>query len=186
MANLDKSTETQLKNLQERCGKSLKQIFASLKKSGLSKHGELRDLLKQELKLGHGDANLVAHVFRSEQEESPKEPSDPLAAIYTGKKEHLRPIHEKLLKAILKFGDFEIAPKKTYISLRRKKQFAMIGPATQTRIDVGMNVKDLPPSERLEELGPGQMCQYKVRVTDLKEVDKELIGWIRKAFDAAG
>jgi hypothetical protein len=30
------------------------------------------------------------------------------------------------------------------------------------------------------------MCQYKVRLTDPKEVDAELIGWIRRAFDSAG
>jgi hypothetical protein len=30
------------------------------------------------------------------------------------------------------------------------------------------------------------MCQYKVKLTGPSEVDAELIGWIRQAYDAAG
>jgi len=109
-----------------------------------------------------------------------------LAEIYAGPKADLRPIHDALMAAIGKFGEFEIAPKKGYVSLRRKKQFAMIGPGTKTRVDIGINMKGVKGTDRLVELPPGGMCQYKVAVTDPKEVDKELIGWVKKAFDAAG
>ncbi len=33
---------------------------------------------------------------------------------------------------------------------------------------------------------PGGMCQYKVNLTDAKEVDKELIDWIKQAYESAG
>jgi hypothetical protein len=72
------------------------------------------------------------------------------------------------------------------MSLRRKKQFAMIGPATNTRVEVGLNARDLPSSPRLTPVPAGGMCQYKVRVTDAAEVDDELLGWIRRAYEAAG
>ena len=80
---------------------------------------------------------------------------------------------------------FEIAPKKTYLSLRRKKQFAMIGPATNTRFEVGLNMKGVAGTARLEAQKPGGMCQYKVKLTAPAEVDKELVGWIRQAYDAS-
>ena len=72
------------------------------------------------------------------------------------------------------------------MSLRRKKQFATIGPATNTRFEVGLNMKGVPGTSRLEALPPGGMCQYRVKVADAKEVDAELIAWIRQAYDAAG
>ena len=98
----------------------------------------------------------------------------------------MRPIHDKLMAEINKFGEFEIAPKKTYISLRRKKQFAMIGPATKTQVEVGLNVKGLAPAQRLLEQPPNSMCNYKVRLSTVAEVDATLIAWIKQAFVSAG
>ncbi|HMS02707.1 MAG TPA: DUF5655 domain-containing protein, partial [Gemmatimonadaceae bacterium] len=83
-------------------------------------------------------------------------------------------------------GAFERAPKKGYVSLRRKKKFAMLGPATKTQVEVGLNAKGLTGGDRLLEQAPGGMCNYKVRLASLTEVDAELIGWLRAAFEAAG
>ncbi len=81
------------------------------------------------------------------------------------------------------FGDFEVLPKKGYISLKRKKQFAMIGPKTNCRVEVGINAKDLVTHERLEEQPKGSMCQYIVKLKDLNDVDSELISWIKEAYE---
>ncbi len=191
MSSVDKALETQLANMQKRSGKSLDELYAIIKKSGLAKHGEIRDMLKRDLGMGHGDANTLVHFYLKSDgaQVTPTAAESPDAAldqIYSGNKAALRPIHEKLMDAINKFGDFEISPKKTYLSLRRKKQFAMIGPATQSRVEVGLNMKGVGETERLLALPPGQMCQYKVKVSDVKEVDKELIGWVKQAYDAAG
>ena len=189
MSSLDKAIQTQLDNIQKKTGKSLDQLTAVIRKSGLTKHGEIRDHLKRELGLGHGDANTLVHVvLQSDGQRAAegKSGEEVLDEIYSGAKAHMRPIHEKLMKEINKFGEFEIVPKKGYVSLRRKKQFVMIGPKTNTRFEVGINAKDLKKNARLLEQPKGSMCNYIVNVTDTKEVDSELISWIKNAYEGAG
>ena len=190
MDAVDKATETQLKNIETRTGKSLGELCQILGSSGLAKHGELRDMLKRDLGMGHGDANTVVHFYQKQlaaaSGSAPAGTDAAIDAIYEGPKAHLRPIHDTLLEAIEGFGPFEIAPKKGYVSLRRKKQFAMVGPTTKTRVEVGINARGLGPSERLKEIPPGDMCQYKVAVTDASEVDAELLGWVQAAYESAG
>ena len=187
MNSVDKAIETQLKNMQARAGKSLDELFAVIRKSGLTRFGEIRDMLKRDLSMGHGDANTLVHAYiKTTEERAAETGGDVLDQIYSGPKAELRPIHDKLMTAISNFGPFEIAPKKTYISLRRKKQFATIGPATKTRVEVGLNMKGAVATQRLIALPPGGMCQYKINVTDAKEVDGELVDWIWQAYDSAG
>lgn len=192
MTDPQKALETQLANIEKRTGKSLAELGALLRSSGRAKHGELRDFLKQELGMGHGDANTVVHLHLNppaapESGAAGAEPEgDVLAAIYSGPKAHLRPIHEALVREIDRFGPYETAPKKAYVSLRRKKQFATIGPATKTQVEVGFNMKDVAPTERLIELPPGGMCNYKVRLAAVEEVDAEIAAWLRRAFESAG
>jgi Domain of unknown function (DUF5655)/Domain of unknown function (DUF4287) len=187
----EKALATQLANIQKKTGKSLAELVELVKSCGLTKHGEIRELLKTELGLGHGDANtLVHHAFKSDGESAAKEKGlstdDVLDEIYSGPKAHMRPIHERLMQEITRMGEFEVAPKKGYVSLRRKKQFVMIGPATNARFEVGINAKDLKPTDRLIEMPPKGMCQYKVNLTSANEVDRELVEWIKQAFVAAG
>ena len=188
MSSLDKAIQTQLDNIQKKTGKSLDQLAVIIKKSGLTKHGEIRDYLKRELGLGHGDANALVHaILQSDGQRAAegKSGDEVMDEIYSGAKAHMRPIHEKLMNEINKFGEFEIVPKKGYVSLRRKKQFVMIGPKTNTRFEVGINAKDLKKNARLLEQPKGSMCNYIVNVTDAKEVDSELVEWIKTAYEGA-
>lgn len=186
---VDKAQETQLQNIQNKTGKSLKELFDFIKKSGLVKHSQMRDLVINELALGYGDANTLVHVYKNSLEEN-LPPSDSLEnsllSIYSGSREGLRPLHDVVMKEIQKLGDFEISPKKTYLSLRRKKQFAMVGPGTKNRLEIGLNMKGMPATERLQEQPAGGMCQYKVWLQDASEVDNELLTWIKTAYEFSG
>ena len=189
MADMDKAVATQLANIEKRSGKTLAELGEILRASGLAKHGELRDYLKNELGMGHGDANtMVHHALGSAgaTEAAGKQGDAVPDEIYTGPKAAMRPIHDQLMAAINQFGEFEIAPKKGYVSLRRKKQFAMLGPATNTRFELGLNMKGVPGTERLLEQPAGGMCSHKVKLASAEEVDADVIAWARQAFDIAG
>lgn len=189
MSSLDNARQTQVDNIQKKTGKSMEELTAIVKKSGLTKHGEIRDYLKRELGLGHGDANALVHaVLQSDGQRAAegKSADAVLDNIYSGARASQRPIHEALMKQIAKFGEFESVPKKGYVSLRRKKQFAMLGPKTNTRFEVGINAKDLKKNLRLLEQPKGSMCNYIVNLTAAQEVDSELIAWIKSAYEQAG
>jgi hypothetical protein len=185
MADPRTAADSQLRNVEARTGKTFAQLRKLIADSGLTKVGEQRAMLMQSLGLGYGDANLVA--LRAKEASAPASAEgDPLDAIYAGPKAALRPLHERLAAAIDKLGACETAPKKSYVSLRRKKQFAMLGPATKDQIELGLNVKSLPASPRLKAMPPGGMCQYAVRLSKASEIDAELMAWVRAAYDAAG
>ena len=187
---VDQATQTQLSNIEKRTGKTLAQLFELVRASGLNKPGQVRDMLKSDLGLGFGDATVLASTaLKALSPDAEKQGSQSIdeivAGFYSGPKSVLRPIHDKVMAEINKFGEFESAPKKTYLSLRRKRQFAMLGPATNTRVDLGLNMKDIPPTERLLEMPPGGMCQYQVRLSSEKDVDAEVIAWIKQAYESA-
>jgi Domain of unknown function (DUF5655)/Domain of unknown function (DUF4287) len=191
MSTVQQANETQIKNIQSKTGKTLTELGQIIQSSGLTKHGEIREMFKRELGLGHGDANALVHVLVNPDGERAAQAKgattdEVVDELYAGPKADLRPIHDKLMAAIYDFGDFEIAPKKGYVSLRRKKQFAMIGPATKTRVEVGLNMKGVSATERLTELPAGGMCNYKVKLSDPAEVDDELIQWLKYAYESTG
>lgn len=189
MTALEKAVQTQIVNIQKKTGMTLKELSTIAKKSGLSKHGELRDMFKEKLGLGHGDANALVHeILQSDGTRAAegKGTDQVLDEIYNGAKSGFRPIHESLMKHIDRFGEYEIAPKKGYVSLRRKKQFTMIGPKTNTRFEVGINAKDLPQHARLVEQPKGSMCNYIVSLTDVSQVDADLVAWLKSAYEQAG
>ncbi len=191
MSVLDQARETQLKNIQEKTQKDLAEIREIISQSGLEKHGQIRAMLMERFGLGYGDANALAHYALASDGQSAAEAAgasadEVLDEIYAGPKADLLPIHLRVMAAIQPLGVFEIVPKKGYISLRRKKQFAMLGPASKGRVELGLNLKNIQGGERLLAQPPGGMCQFKVFLSTADEVDEELNGWVKLAFEQAG
>jgi hypothetical protein len=173
-------------NMKDKTGKTMPQWVKIAKAAKLAKHGEIVKFLKGEHGLTHGYANLVAHATL--QAGKPATGGDDLVtAQYAGAKAGLRPVYDAIVKAVAKFGgDVDIAPKKTYVSLRRSKQFGIIQASTKDRVDVGIQLKGDKPSGRLEASGSfNAMVSHRVRVSSKTEVDKQLIGWLKDAYSRA-
>lgn len=191
MADVDKAVATQIANIEKKTGKRLDQLRSAILECGKQKHGEIRAWVMASFGLGHGDANTLTHIaLKSDGASAAKaaeaKSADVLAGIYSGKRAHLRPIHDALMAAIEGFGAFEIAPKKGYLSLRRKKQFAMLGPKTNERFELGLNLKEEVEDPRVKAVPAGGMCQYVVPLTAAGQVDATLIAVVKRAYDAAG
>ena len=186
MSAADEAMEQMIRSLKEKTGKSVDHWVALARKSGASKHGEVVKHLKEKHGLTHGYANLVAHqTFQSAAVHA--DAGDLVASQYAGKKAGLRPLYDRLIDRVGAFGnDIEIAAKKAYVSLRRNKQFAIVQQSSADRLDVGINLKDVKPSGRLEASGSfNAMVSHRVRITSLDEIDDELVKWLRRAYDGA-
>lgn len=171
--------------LLKKTGKPLDHWIKVVKASKLEKHGEIIKFLKAEHEFTHGFANFVAHQARA-ADAAPASDNDLVVAQYE-KKPDLKPIYDALEKKIKALGkDVEVAPKKSSVSFRVKRQFALVQPSTKTRIDLGLKFNNRPIEGRLEASGPfGTMCTHRIQITDLKQVDKELVGLIRDAYKEA-
>lgn len=184
---VDKALQTMMDNLKNNSGKSLDQWIKIVKKKNFVKHGEYLTYLKGEHGLTHGYANLIAMKARAADAGSENDKDSLIINQYKGK-ESLKPIYDKLYKEITKFGkDVEVSPKKSYVSMRRKKQFAMLIPATKTRFEIGLNMKGVKSKGILEEVNKANsMCSHKIKLLDIKDINKEVINWIKEAYSSAG
>lgn len=191
MPTPEEMAATMRANVEEKTGHPISHWMRALAASGLEKHGELVKHLKAQ-GVGHGFANLLVHDYRAGVETDGRaapgagaSAEDPADAWYSGKKADLRPIHDAVMVLVAALGDdVEVAPKKTYASLRRKRQFAQVGPATNTQVEVGFNLKGHEATDRL--VPASGMCTHRVRLSSVDGVDGELGGWLREAYEDAG
>tara|TARA_R110002049_G_scaffold150421_3_gene313550 strand:+ start:593 stop:1264 length:672 start_codon:yes stop_codon:yes gene_type:complete len=184
---MDQAAQTMIDNLHKNTGKSLKEWIEIVKKENFVKHGEIIKFLKEQHSFTHGFANLVAHKAKETDAGSAENPNDLIEKQYKGK-EQLKPIYDQLIKEISAFGkDVELAPKNAYVSVRRKKQFAMLSPATKSRFEIGLNLKGKEAGGILVAINSANaMCSHKINLSDVDEINKEVIGWLREAYEGAG
>ncbi|MCC4213052.1 DUF4287 domain-containing protein [Leeuwenhoekiella parthenopeia] len=182
---MDQAAQTMIENLYRNTGKTLEQWIDIVSHENFTKHGEIIRFLKENHGLTHGFANLIAHKSKGSDSGSAENSEDLITAQYKGK-EVLKIIYDKLIAEIQTFGnDIEIAPKKVYVSLRRKKQFATLQPATKTRFEIGINLKGQEPKGKLEAEKPNSMCSHKIKISDINQIDSEVMNWIKIAYDNA-
>jgi hypothetical protein len=186
MATVEQGLQAQVRNIEATYGRTIDDWIALIKASGWTRHGEIVAWLKGEHGLTHGAANRVALVALAADAPAAAD-ADPEGALYTGAKHALLPIHEALMAAIRAHGpDLEIAPKKGYLSIRRRKQFAMIKPAAK-HVDLGLILPGRAVTDRLESAATfNALFTHRVRVSAADDIDAELRGWIAAAYDGAG
>ncbi len=177
---------TMLANIPKKTGKPLDEWFKIVAASGITKHGEIVKYLKSEHGLTHGFANVITLRALAAADPAAAE-VDLVETQYAGAKAALRPVYDALVAVIQGFGsDVEISPKKTYVSFRRKKQFGLAQPSTATRLDVGINLKGVPSQGHLEASGSfNSMVSHRVRIATKEEIDNQLTGWLKRAYDEA-
>ena len=184
---MDPAVQKMITNLEAKTGKKIDHWIKLVKKSGIEKHGQKIKFLKVEHEFTHGYANLVVMLAKEDSSVNIEDKDILVEGQFKGK-ENLRPIYDALIKEIKKFGkDVELAPKKAYVSLRRKKQFGLIQPSTKTRVDIGINLKSKEEDDLAKAAGSwNTMVSHRIQIKDKKEVNKKVIQWLKEAYEQAG
>jgi len=190
MTSPEEGLASQIRNIEATYGKSMGEWAQLVAASGRTKHSDIVSWLKANRGVTHGNANRIALVVRdilSDKSGKSEIADDPIAVLYQGRPPGLRDLHDRLMHEIRAFGsDVEVSPKRAYVSLRRKKQFAMVQPASD-RLDIGLILKGAKPTARLELAGGfNAMFTHRVRVKGPADLDTTLVAWLKRAYDHAG
>lgn len=178
-APMDAATLTMIENLPAKTGRSLQEWFELLDQSPPATHGQGMATVKTA-GASHGYANLIVTLYRDRGVQE----SDVVAQQFAGAKAALRPLYDAVVEMAVGLGpDVEVAPRKTAVALRRSRQFAYLEVPNARTLRVGLNLKGATPTARLEVAGG--MCSHRVSISGPDEVDEELRGWLRDAYERA-
>ena len=180
------SFQAYLDAVQTKTGKTVSDFRKLADKKGLQKSGEIVAWLKEEFGLGHGHAQAVSACLKN-PDFGKQSADDKLDALFSGTKTAWKQPCVSLIKKIEKLGaDVEVSTNQTYVNLNRgKKKFATLQPSSAKSLDVGIKLKGVESTERLEAAGSwNNMVTHRVRIGDAKQLDAELLGWIKQAYEA--
>jgi predicted transport protein len=183
MPDPEAALATQLANIEKTYGHPLPYWYDAIANSQLTKHSDVVAMLERDHGLPHSAAHRLSIVYRAQQR--PQASGDPIDDLYVGRPASVRAIHDAVMAHILGLSDdIEVAPKKGYLSLRRRKQFAMVKPAAG-HVDIGLILKETAPHGRLEDAATfNRLFTHRVRVMK-PVVDQDLARWLQSAHAAA-
>ena len=181
------SFQAYLDTIKAKTGKGPEEFTALAGKAGLATYHDLFVWLKSEHGLGHGHANAMAHVILGTHAVTSTQ-AEQIARHFAGSKAHWRAAFDRLVEKITKLGsDVSLAPTSSYVSILRGSGKIAIVQVTSDRMDIGIKLKGAAATERFAESGKwNAMVTHRVQVNDPKEIDAELMQWLRKAYDKAG
>jgi predicted transport protein len=183
MSSVEDQIASQIANLERSTGRALDEWIAVVRASGMAKHGEAVAMLKRDHGIGHGNANLIVIKAREAATGGAATDADLIDSHYVGRHAGLRPLYDAVIDRVQSFGpDVELAPKKSYVSLRRRKQFGQVGPAAG-QLEVCVNLPGVEPTARLRPTSG--MATHRVRISGTAELDEELVAWLREAYERA-
>jgi hypothetical protein len=178
-------------DLPSKTGRDLESWIKLIKKSGLKDEKARREWLKTEHGLGTNYASWLAD--RAEGKGEDGDPETYLKAaegyvekMFAGPKSSLLPTYDALLKLAFNLGkDVKACPCQTIVPLYRKHVFAQIKPTTQTRIDLGLALKDLKATGRLIDTGgfaKKDRITHRIPIMSPTDIDDEVKRWLVHAY----
>lgn len=178
--------------MKQKTGRSVEEWIQLIEKQAPAGEKERRAWLKEKYGLGMNYAWWLAERSLGKGDDGTpetylKQAEDYVAKMYSGGKTGLRPIYDALLKLGRSLGDdVKVCPCQTMVPFYRKHVFAQVKPTTQTRIDLGLALKDLKTPRRLVDTGGFEKkdrITRRIEITSVADIDDDVKKWLRKAYE---
>ncbi len=173
-------------NLKKNTGKTLEEWVRLVKKAPAKTRRERMQWLKTTHGLGQTSAMVIAAALEGEKPEN-YDARQLLDDLYAGPKAALRPLGDQLLRLAMALGnDVTATPCKTFIPVRRRRVFAQIKPATNTRIDLGLALGTTKAGGRLIDTGglaKGDRITHRIAIASAADIDGDVKRWLKTAYD---
>lgn len=181
--------------LKGKTGRSVEEWMKHIRAAGPEDEKQAREWLKAQYALGTNTAWWLAErAFGKSLGLAQDTPASYLTAapqyveaMYSGSRQTLRPLHDKLIELAQSLGDdIRICPCKTIVPLYRKHVFAEIKPASNSRIDLGFALQNEPFTARLSDTGglaKKNRITHKVAISKLTDIDLQVRRWLKQAFE---
>jgi hypothetical protein len=172
-----------LGNLEARTGKPLAEWMAIVEAEGPATRAERQKWLKQTYGLGQNTAMLILGKMDGSAD-AYEDTAGLLDGQYAGPKAALRPLYETLAAMGQALGeDVALKACRTYVTLSRRSQFAVIQATTRTRIDLGVSLRgvacNLTPAKNL---GGGDAITHRIPITAAADITPTVREWLAKAY----
>jgi len=178
MSKTEEMQTKMLKSIEEKTGLKPEIIIDDIKTQNLEKHNIKIAFIKEKYGLSHGFANLLA--LKSKESSNPNTIN--LAVEQYIGKENLLPIYTAIKNFLETFEGVEFVPKKAYVSVKTKKQFAIIQPSTKTRIDIGLKF----PKDIIVPIEPSgsfnSMVTHRIRIESMNDFNSLTKEYLKKAY----
>ena len=174
--------DTWIQVLKKQTGKDLAYWNARIKKKKFADAQHLKEWLAEQDVTGYAEQLLVMEHFGYPDFFSSS--ADELIDGQYADRQHLRPIYEAIVAAAQTFGELVIQARKGYVSLLTpKRTFARVRATTRDRVDLALRLEGLQPRGRLEASHIHETMPVQVSLTDLKDLDPQVLKWLRKAYE---
>jgi Domain of unknown function (DUF5655)/Domain of unknown function (DUF4287) len=181
-----------LAGMKQKTGRSLEEWVQVAKKNGPATEKERREWLKAKHGLGATAAQFVAESSvgkgdGGDPQKYLKSASEYVEKMFSGPRADLRHIYDALVTLCRKLGkDVKVCPCQTVVPVFRHHVFAQIKPTTQTRIDLGLALKDAKVPKRLIDTGgfaKKDRITRRIEITSEADIDDEVMRWLKTAYE---
>jgi hypothetical protein len=101
-----------------------------------------------------------------------------------GKEQIVTDIYQKLIASLQKFGPLKIEPKKTSIHLGNRFGFAGVYTRKDyINLEVHLNYKLTDKRVVKVEQASANRFHHTIKLTQTKDIDKELLTWLKQAYE---